>query len=144
VIICILGLIRYGTYISSPSLQLKGPFSFPLSVYRYGTVPRMLTALTTKATFSKVLTYEQVGSRRRGKYEDFEGEEESSDGGGEIGSYLGKFFTRILFDFSLFVQPQQLQCFRSAAMNVLGSGSRFSVEYCDRIRCFFSLLVKIP
>jgi hypothetical protein len=51
----------------------------------------MLTAMTRMASFSKVLIYEQVGSRRRGKYEDFEGEEESSDGEGEIGSYLGKF-----------------------------------------------------
>jgi hypothetical protein len=57
-----------------------------------------VAAQTTMAS-SKVLIYEQVGSRRRGKYEDFEGEEESSDGEGEIGSYLGKFFTRILFDF---------------------------------------------
>ncbi len=53
----------------------------------------MLTAMTRMASLSKVLIYEQVGSRRRGKYEDFEGEEESSDGEGEIGSYLGKFFT---------------------------------------------------
>jgi hypothetical protein len=31
----------------------------------------------------------QVGSKRRGKYDDFEGEEESSDGEEEIQSYLG-------------------------------------------------------
>ncbi len=67
-------------------------------------VPRMLLAVTTKAPFNKILIYEQVGSRRRGKYEDFEGEEESSDGEGEIGSYLGKFITRNLFDFCWFVQ----------------------------------------
>jgi hypothetical protein len=59
----------------------------------------MPSALTTTAPFINVLVYEQVGSRRRGKYEDFEGEEESSDGEGEIGSYLGKFFTQILFEF---------------------------------------------